>query len=66
MSCLREVWTTTLKNFGYFGCFYNQGVIFLRSLTNIEVLKTVVSKYGDYKNSDGTSSDSKSGDYLKI
>ena len=27
---------------------------------------TVVSKYGDYKNSDGTSSDSKSGDYLTI
>ena len=26
----------------------------------------VVSKYGDYKNSDGTSSDSKSGDYLTI
>ena len=27
---------------------------------------SVVSKYGDYKNSDGTSSDSKSGDYLTI
>ena len=32
-------------------------------LVDVEV---VVSKYGDYKNSDGTSSDSKSGDYSTI
>ena len=35
-----KVWTTTLKNFDYNGSFYNKGIIFLRSRTNIEVLKT--------------------------
>ena len=41
---------------------------FFSSKCRISVSDTprVVSKYGDYKNSDGTSSDSKSGDYLTI
>ena len=36
-----KVWTTTLKNLGYFGYLNKKGLIFLGSLTNIKVLKTI-------------------------
>ena len=36
-----KVWITTLKNLGYFGYLSKKGLIFLGSLANIKVLKTI-------------------------
>ena len=38
VASLFKVWSTTLKNLGYFGYLNKKGLIFLGSLTNIKVL----------------------------